>query len=65
MIWSFNTHYPPQLHPGFLFCFLFFSIPSLARRRFLAWGNFLYDFAQGDPQTKWEAQFNINIGCYF
>ncbi|MFV8224761.1 hypothetical protein [Christiangramia aquimixticola] len=28
-------------------------------------GNFVDDFAQGDPDAKWEARFNINIGYYF
>ncbi|SFT03165.1 hypothetical protein SAMN04487906_2617 [Zhouia amylolytica] len=28
-------------------------------------GNFIDDFAQGTPDAKWEARFNINIGYYF
>ncbi|UNY98036.1 hypothetical protein MQE36_13190 [Zhouia spongiae] len=28
-------------------------------------GNFFDDFAQGNPNAKWEARFNINIGYYF
>lgn len=28
-------------------------------------GNFINDFAQGNPNAKWEARFNINIGYYF
>ncbi|MEE2772139.1 MAG: hypothetical protein VX712_07970 [Bacteroidota bacterium] len=28
-------------------------------------GNFVDDFAAGDPNAKWEARFNINIGYYF
>ena len=28
-------------------------------------GNFIDDFAQGNPNAKWEARFNINIGYYF
>ncbi len=28
-------------------------------------GNFVDDFAQGNPDAKWEARFNINIGYYF
>ncbi|WP_338733140.1 hypothetical protein [Mangrovimonas cancribranchiae] len=28
-------------------------------------GNFIDDFAQGNPDAKWEARFNINIGYYF
>lgn len=28
-------------------------------------GNFIDDFAQGIPDAKWEARFNINIGYYF
>jgi hypothetical protein len=28
-------------------------------------GNFIDDFAAGDPDAKWEARFNINFGYYF
>ncbi|SHG57607.1 hypothetical protein SAMN05444483_11714 [Salegentibacter echinorum] len=28
-------------------------------------GNFKDDFAAGNPDAKWEARFNINIGYYF
>ena len=28
-------------------------------------GNFVDDFAKGNPEAKWEARFNINIGYYF
>ncbi|MCW2119719.1 hypothetical protein M2326_002030 [Flavobacterium sp. 7A] len=28
-------------------------------------GNFVDDFAKGNPDAKWEARFNINIGYYF
>ena len=28
-------------------------------------GNFVDDFAEGNPDAKWEARFNINIGYYF
>jgi len=28
-------------------------------------GNFVDDFAVGNPDAKWEARFNINIGYYF
>lgn len=28
-------------------------------------GNFADDFGVGDPDAKWEARFNINIGYYF
>ncbi|PKD20415.1 hypothetical protein APR41_14150 [Salegentibacter salinarum] len=28
-------------------------------------GNFVDDFAAGNPDAKWEARFNINIGYYF
>ncbi len=28
-------------------------------------GNFVDDFAIGNPDAKWEARFNINIGYYF
>lgn len=28
-------------------------------------GNFVDDFARGNPDAKWEARFNINIGYYF
>ena len=28
-------------------------------------GNFVDDFAAGNPEAKWEARFNINIGYYF
>ncbi|GAA4318493.1 outer membrane beta barrel protein [Pontixanthobacter gangjinensis] len=28
-------------------------------------GNFVDDFAEGNPNAKWEARFNINIGYYF
>ncbi|MGY5851361.1 hypothetical protein [Salegentibacter sp. F14] len=28
-------------------------------------GNFIDDFAQGNPDAKWEARFNINLGYYF
>lgn len=28
-------------------------------------GNYVNDFAQGNPDAKWEARFNINIGYYF
>ena len=28
-------------------------------------GNFVDDFAQGNPDTKWESRFNINFGYYF
>ena len=28
-------------------------------------GNFVNDFAEGNPDAKWEARFNINIGYYF
>lgn len=28
-------------------------------------GNFVNDFAAGDPNAKWEARFNINFGYYF
>ena len=28
-------------------------------------GNFIDDFSVGDPDAKWEARFNINIGYYF
>lgn len=28
-------------------------------------GNFVDDFSVGNPEAKWEARFNINIGYYF
>ena len=28
-------------------------------------GNFVDDFAKGNPDAKWEARFNINVGYYF
>ncbi|WP_366184149.1 hypothetical protein [Flavobacterium ovatum] len=28
-------------------------------------GNFVDDFSKGNPDAKWEARFNINIGYYF
>ncbi len=28
-------------------------------------GNYVDDFAAGNPDAKWEARFNINIGYYF
>ncbi|MDT0678084.1 hypothetical protein [Autumnicola musiva] len=28
-------------------------------------GNFVDDFAEGNPDAKWEARFNINFGYYF
>jgi hypothetical protein len=28
-------------------------------------GNFVDDFSAGNPDAKWEARFNINIGYYF
>ncbi|WP_146746627.1 hypothetical protein [Sinomicrobium soli] len=28
-------------------------------------GNFADDFAGGNPEARWEARFNINIGYYF
>ncbi|MCX2679558.1 hypothetical protein OOZ15_06340 [Galbibacter sp. EGI 63066] len=28
-------------------------------------GNFVNDFSNGDPESKWEARLNINIGYYF
>ncbi len=28
-------------------------------------GNFIDDFAEGNPDAKWEARFNINFGYYF
>jgi len=28
-------------------------------------GNFVDDFSTGNPDAKWEARFNINIGYYF
>ncbi|MGS2761401.1 hypothetical protein [Sinomicrobium sp. M5D2P9] len=28
-------------------------------------GNFIDDFAGGNPDARWEARFNINIGYYF
>ncbi|NJW53752.1 hypothetical protein HC175_12560 [Salinimicrobium sp. CDJ15-91] len=28
-------------------------------------GNFVNDFAAGNPNAKWEARFNINFGYYF
>jgi hypothetical protein len=28
-------------------------------------GNFVDDFARGNPDAKWEARFNINFGFYF
>lgn len=28
-------------------------------------GNFIDDFSKGNPNAKWEARFNINIGYYF
>lgn len=28
-------------------------------------GNFIDDFAKGNPNAKWEARFNINVGYYF
>ncbi|APG61318.1 hypothetical protein [Christiangramia salexigens] len=28
-------------------------------------GNFVDDFAKGNPDAKWEARFNINFGYYF
>ena len=28
-------------------------------------GNFIDDFSTGNPDAKWEARFNINIGYYF
>ncbi|MFD0976854.1 hypothetical protein [Salinimicrobium gaetbulicola] len=28
-------------------------------------GNFIDDFSRGNPDAKWEARFNINIGYYF
>ncbi|RXG22525.1 hypothetical protein [Leeuwenhoekiella aequorea] len=28
-------------------------------------GNFVDDFAVGNPDAKWEARFNINVGYYF
>ncbi|WP_026839366.1 hypothetical protein [Gillisia sp. JM1] len=28
-------------------------------------GNFVDDFSSGNPDAKWEARFNINIGYYF
>lgn len=28
-------------------------------------GNFINDFAAGNPEAKWEARFNINFGYYF
>lgn len=28
-------------------------------------GNFVNDFASGNPDAKWEARFNINFGYYF
>lgn len=28
-------------------------------------GNFVDDFSKGNPNAKWEARFNINIGYYF
>lgn len=28
-------------------------------------GNFIDDFARGNPDAKWEARFNINLGYYF
>jgi len=28
-------------------------------------GNFVDDFSVGNPDAKWEARFNINIGYYF
>lgn len=28
-------------------------------------GNFVDDFAQGDPDAQWEMRFNINLGFYF
>jgi len=28
-------------------------------------GNFVDDFSTGNPNAKWEARFNINIGYYF
>jgi len=28
-------------------------------------GDFVDDFSKGNPDAKWEARFNINIGYYF
>ena len=28
-------------------------------------GNFADDFGVGNPDAKWEARFNVNIGYYF
>jgi hypothetical protein len=28
-------------------------------------GNYIDDFSRGNPDAKWEARFNINIGYYF
>ncbi len=28
-------------------------------------GNFVDDFSRGNPDAKWEARFNINLGYYF
>jgi hypothetical protein len=28
-------------------------------------GNFVDDFAKGNPDAKWEARFNVNVGYYF
>ncbi|QFZ54562.1 hypothetical protein FEZ18_07000 [Oceanihabitans sp. IOP_32] len=28
-------------------------------------GNFVDDFSKGNPEAKWEARFNINLGYYF
>jgi hypothetical protein len=28
-------------------------------------GNFVDDFARGNPDAKWEARFNVNVGYYF
>jgi hypothetical protein len=35
--------------------------------RYNSWlgGNFVDDFAKGNPDAKWEARFNVNVGYYF
>ncbi len=59
---SFMNVFGVLFSSGPIFCFIDYA--SGYNHSWLG-GNFVDDFAVGNPDAKWEARFNINIGYYF
>lgn len=51
-----------MINSGFIY--IYFDYAAGYNHSWLG-GNYVDDFAQGNPDAKWEARFNINIGYYF